>query len=106
VGKLFELVHEAYENNAKRVSTGVLNDCLRDAVLAVEPPSDKGRRLKIYYVTQASIHPPTFILFVNDAALLHFSYKRYLENFLRKTFDFTGTPIRIIVRQRDDKEAD
>ena len=104
VGKLFDLIHEAYENNGRRIATGILNDCLHDAMLAVEPPSDKGRRLKIFYITQATAHPPTFILFVNDAALLHFSYKRYLENYLRKTFDFAGTPIKIIVRNRNEEQ--
>ncbi len=106
VEKLFELIHEAVANNHKRIKTGVLNDCLRDAIMAVEPPTDKGRRLKIYYVTQAAVKPPTFIVFVNDVALMHFSYKRYLENFLRKTFDFTGTPIRIIIRQRDEEKGE
>ncbi len=106
VEKLFDLIHEAYENNHKRIKTGILNDCLRDAILAVEPPSDKGRRLKIYYVTQVAAAPPTFVLFVNDATLLHFSYKRYLENFIRKTFDFTGTPIRILVRQREEEKGE
>lgn len=102
VTKLFELVHEAYDNSLRRIRTGVLNDALQDAVTAVEPPSDHGRRLKIFYVTQGSVQPPTFILFVNESALLHFSYRRYLENFLRKTFDFSGTPIRMIVRERDE----
>jgi len=106
VDKLFDYVMEAYENNMRRISTGILNDCLHDAITAVEPPSDKGRRLKIYYITQASVKPPTFILFVNDTDLLHFSYKRYLENFIRKTFDFDGTPIKIIVRQRNDGKED
>ncbi len=106
VEKLFELIHEAVENNHKRIKTGILNDCLRDAIMAVEPPTDKGRRLKIYYVTQAAVKPPTFIIFVNDVSLMHFSYKRYLENFLRKTFDFTGTPIRIIIRQRDEDKGE
>lgn len=104
VDKLFDLVHEARENNLRRVKTGVLNDMLHDAVTSVEPPSDKGRRLKIYYITQVSVAPPTFVLFVNDVELLHFSYKRYLTNFLRKTFDFSGTPIKIIVRQKSEKE--
>lgn len=102
IPKLFDLIHEAYDNSLRRVTTGVLNDALRDAVTAVEPPSDHGRRLKIFYVTQGAVQPPTFILFVNESALLHFSYRRYLENYLRKTFDFAGTPIRIIVRERDE----
>lgn len=102
IPKLFELIHEAYDNSLRRIRTGVLNDALQDAVTAVEPPSDHGRRLKIFYVTQGAVQPPTFILFVNESALLHFSYRRYLENFLRKTFDFSGTPIRMIVRERDE----
>ncbi len=106
VEKLFDLIHEAHENSKKRISTGVLNDCLRDAILAVEPPSDKGRRLKIYYMTQVAISPPTFVIFVNDVKLMHFSYKRYLENFLRKTFDFTGTPVKIIIRQRNEEKGE
>ncbi|MGI6153485.1 MAG: ribosome biogenesis GTPase Der [Christensenellaceae bacterium] len=104
VDKLFDLIGEAYENSRRRISTGILNDTLRDAIMAAEPPSDKGRRLKIYYITQVSIAPPAFVLFVNEPALMHFSYKRYLNNYLRKTFDFSGTPIKIIVRQRSDKE--
>ncbi len=106
VDKLFALIHEAYENSIRRISTGILNDCLRDAVMAVEPPADKGRRLKIYYITQVAVRPPTFIVFVNDATLMHFSYQRYLENFLRKTFDFTGTPIKIIIRQRNEEKEE
>ena len=102
IEKLFEAAKEARDNNEKRITTGLLNDCIRDAITAVQPPADKGRRLKIYYATQAAVRPPTFILFVNDAELVHFSYKRYLENYLRKTFDFSGTPIRIIVRERND----
>lgn len=102
IEKLFELAKEAKENNEKRITTGLFNDCIRDAITAVQPPTDKGRRLKIFYATQASVKPPTFILFVNDIELLHFSYKRYLENYLRKTFDFSGTPIRIIIRERNE----
>ena len=102
IDKLFELVHEAKDHAEKRITTGLLNDCIRDAITAVQPPASKGRRLKIYYATQASVRPPTFILFVNDSELIHFSYKRYLENYLRKTFDFSGTPVRFIVRQRNE----
>lgn len=103
IGRLFELIHEAYDNSIRRISTGLLNDCLHDAVTSVEPPSDHGRRLKIFYVTQGAVQPPTFILFVNESPLLHFSYRRYLENFLRRTFDFTGTPIKMIVRERHEE---
>lgn len=103
IGKLFERVHEAYDNSMRRVPTGVLNDLLHDAVTSMEPPSDHGRRLKIFYVTQVAVQPPTFILFVNDAKILHFSYQRYLENFLRKSFDFSGTPIRLVARSRSEE---
>ena len=78
---------------------------LADAVTRVQPPTDKGRRLRVFYITQASVRPPTFILFVNDKKLFHFSYKRYLENTIRDTFGLSGTPIRMIVRERDEKEG-
>ncbi len=106
VDKLFVMLHEAYENNKRRIPTGVLNDCLQDAITAAEPPSTNGRRLKIYYMTQVAVKPPTFVLFVNDTTLMHFSYQRYLENYLRKTFDFTGTPVKIIIRQRNDEKGE
>ena len=104
IDKLFMLIDSVYENSVRRITTGLLNDCIREAVLAVEPPSDKGRRLKIYYATQVATGPPTFVLFVNDAALMHFSYQRYLENFLRKSFDFSGTPVRVFIRQRNEEK--
>ena len=104
IDKLFSLINEVYENNHRRIKTGILNDCLQDAITAVEPPSDKGRRLKIYYMTEAATAPPTFVLFVNDPLLMHFSYQRYLENFLRKTFDFKGTPVRLLVRERNENK--
>lgn len=104
IDKLFALCHEARDNSRKRITTGILNDCVREAIEAVNPPSDKGRRCKIFYTTQAGINPPTFILFVNDTSLLHFSYKRYLENYIRKTFDFSGTPIKLLERMRGEEE--
>lgn len=104
VQKVFSLVEKVHSNSSRRVTTGLLNDCIREAVTAVEPPSDKGRRLKLFYVSQVAIAPPTFVIFVNDPLLLHFSYRRYLENYLRKSFDFSGTPIKIIVRERNEKE--
>ena len=105
VDKIVGLVEEVYAQTSIRVPTGMLNDAINEAVTVTEPPSDKGRRLKIYYATQVATKPPTFVLFVNDPEILHFSYKRYLENYLRKTFGLTGTPIRIIVRSKDkDKE--
>ncbi|MDR0405218.1 MAG: ribosome biogenesis GTPase Der [Clostridiales bacterium] len=100
VGKLFEMIKYVCNQNAARISTGMLNDVLNDATAKVQPPSDKGKRLKIYYGTQASTRPPTFVLFVNDKKLAHFSYIRYLENQLRATFGFEGTPLRFIIREK------
>ncbi len=100
VNKILGLVQHAYGQNCLRVSTGTLNDIVNEAITITDPPSDKGRRLKIYYATQVSTKPPTFVLFVNDPALMHFSYKRYLENYLRKSFSLDATPIRLIIRQR------
>ena len=100
VNKVMEQADFAYAQNCMRISTGTLNDIISEAVMMTEPPSDKGRRLKIYYATQVSIKPPTFVLFVNDPEIMHFSYKRYLENYLRKSFGLTATPIRLLLRQR------
>ena len=100
VNKVMEQADFAYAQNCMRVSTGTLNDIVSEAVMITEPPSDKGRRLKIYYATQVSVKPPTFVLFVNEPELMHFSYKRYLENYLRKSFGLTATPIRLLIRQR------
>lgn len=104
VGGLFELINSVFEEANKRITTGMLNDLLFEATARVEPPSDKGRRLKIYYMTQTSVAPPTFVIFCNRAELFHFSYQRYIENCLRDTFGFKGTPIKIIVRQRGDND--
>ena len=103
VDKLFETIHHVASMNSMRISTGVLNDILAQATARVQPPTDKGKRLKIYYMTQASVKPPTFICFVNSADLFHFSYQRYLENRIRETFGLEGTPIRMVVRERGDK---
>lgn len=100
VQKLFELIKYVYDQNSMRISTGMLNDVLAYATTRVQPPSDKGRRLKIYYMTQPSTKPPTFVTFVNRADLFHFSYQRYLENQIRETFGLEGTPIKFIVRER------
>lgn len=105
VNKLYELIHVVAERNAFRATTGQLNDLLSVAVARVEPPSDKGKRLKIYYMTQASTKPPTFVAFVNRKDLFHFSYQRYLENQIRNTFNLEGTPIRFIIRERDRNDA-
>ena len=104
VDRVLKSVREAHRNASSRVTTGVLNDALHDAMAVTPPPSENGRRLRIYYATQQKTNPPTFILFVNDRELLHFSYERYLENHLRKTFPFAGTPIRILARERNEKE--
>jgi GTP-binding protein len=101
--RLFELIKHVANSNAMRISTGMLNDILSQATARVQPPTDKGRRLKIFYMTQASVKPPTFICFVNSEKLFHFSYQRYLENRIRETFGLEGTPIRMIVRERGDK---
>ena len=104
VDKLYDMIAHVYEQNHKRIPTGQLNSILSEATARVQPPTDKGRRLKIYYVTQAGVTPPTFVFFCNDARLFHFSYQRYLENQIREVFDLTGTPVRIVVRQRGDKD--
>ncbi len=101
--QLMSAVKAAADENRRRISTGMLNDVLNEATARVQPPSDKGRRLKIYYMTQASTQPPTFVFFVNRKDLFHFSYQRYLENRIRDTFGFKGTPIRFIIRERGDK---
>jgi len=101
--RLFELIRHVANQNSMRISTGVLNDLLADATARVQPPSDKGRRLKIYYMTQASTRPPTFVCFVNRADLFHFSYQRYLENQLREVFGLEGTPVRFVIRERGEK---
>ncbi len=104
IDRLFETIKQVANANAMRITTGTLNDILAQAVARVQPPTDKGKRLKIYYMTQASTKPPTFICFVNSAELFHFSYQRYLENRIRDTFGLEGTPVRFIIRERNDKE--
>lgn len=103
VEELFPMIKAVLEQNTKRISTGLLNDVINEAIAMVQPPSDKGKRLKIYYATQASTKPPTFVLFVNNAELAHYSYIRYLENQLRAKFGFEGTPIKFIVREKTKK---
>ena len=104
VTKLFEHINYVHNQTNTRISTGMLNDVLADAINRVQPPSDKGKRLKIYYMTQISVAPPTFVIFCNSAELFHFSYQRYIENCLRQTFGFKGTPIRLIIRQKGDND--
>lgn len=102
--KLFETIDMVSENHAMRVATGVLNEIMAEAVAMQQPPSDKGKRLRLYYITQVSVKPPTFVIFVNDKELMHFSYTRYIENQIRETFGFRGTPLRFIIRERNEKE--
>ena len=106
VNRLFPMIQEVAKQNSSRITTGALNSVLADATARVQPPTDKGRRLKIYYMTQASSKPPHFVIFCNDARLFHFSYQRYLENQIREVFGLQGTPIRITIRQKGDKEED
>ena len=101
--KLFELIRKVANNNAMRISTATLNQVINEAIAIVQPPSDKGRRLKILYATQATSKPPTFIIFVNSKELFHFSYERYLSNQIRSNFNLEGTPIRIIAREKGEK---
>lgn len=102
--KIFDLLDVVIENHALRVQTGVLNEILAEAVAMKQPPSDKGKRLKLYYMTQVSVKPPTFVVFINDRQLMHFSYTRYLENKIRDAFGFAGTSLKFIVRERGEKE--
>ena len=104
VPKLFDTINAVYEQNGRRIPTGQLNSLLAEATARVQPPTDKGRRLKIYYMTQSGVRPPTFVCFCNDARLFHFSYQRYLENQIREVYGLDGTPIRMIIRERGDKE--
>ena len=104
VDKLFQVIQDVHKQNTSRITTGALNSVLADATSRVQPPSDKGRRLKIYYMTQAGTKPPHFVIFCNDARLFHFSYQRYLENQIREVFGLQGTPVRITIRQKGDKE--
>ena len=105
VDKLFEMIVNVAQQNAMRISTGMLNDVLAQATARVQPPTDKGRRLRIYYMTQPSTRPPTFVFFVNRADLFHFSYQRYLENQIRETFGLVGTPVRFIIREKGDSST-
>ena len=102
INKLFDLIDVVSENHAMRISTGVLNEIMSEAVALQQPPSDRGKRLKLYYITQAGVKPPTFVIFVNDKELMHFSYTRYIENKIREAFGFKGTPIRFIIRERKE----
>jgi len=105
ISNLFGLIFTVFQNSARRISTGLLNEVLTEAMAINQPPSDKGKQLKIYYITQVSVKPPTFVLFVNHKELMHFSYKRFVENQLRQAFGFQGTPLHFIIREREkDKD--
>ena len=101
--KLFDTIDVVLENNSLRVSTGVLNEIMTEAVAMQQPPADKGKRLRLYYITQVAVKPPTFVIFVNDKELMHFSYTRYLENRIREAFGFKGTSLKFIIRERKEK---
>ena len=102
--KLFDMIDMVMENNSMRIATGVLNEIVSEAVAMQQPPSDKGKRLKIYYTTQVAVKPPTFVVFVNDRELMHFSYVRYLENRIRDTFGFRGTALKFLIRERKGEQ--
>jgi len=105
IDKLFEEINKVYEQFTRRIKTGMLNDVLNEAMAKHQPPSDKGRRLKVYYGTQASAEPPCFILFTNSKELFHYSYLRFIENEIRDAFGFEGTPIKFILREKGEKEV-
>ncbi len=100
--KLYDMIDTVIENHSLRVKTGVLNEIMTEAVALQQPPTDKGKRLKLYYITQASVKPPTFVIFVNDKEMMHFSYTRYIENKIREAFGFVGTPLKFIIRERKE----
>ena len=104
IQKLFDMIDMVIENQSLRIATGVLNEIMTEAVAMQQPPSDKGKRLKLYYITQVSVKPPTFVIFVNDKELMHFSYTRYLENKIREAFGFRGTSLKFFIRERKEKE--
>ena len=104
IGKLYELIDMVEQNQSMRVATGVLNEIMAEAVALQQPPSDKGKHLRLYYITQVAVKPPTFVIFVNDKQLMHFSYTRYIENKIRDTFGFKGTPLHFIIRERKEKD--
>ena len=106
LNNIFDLINQVNKANSLRVPTGMLNDVIAEAIAINQPPSDKGRRLKVFYITQVAIKPPTFIIFVNSKPLMHFSYVRFLENHIRRQFEFKGTPIRMIIREKNSKDVD
>ena len=105
VNKLFEAIDVIIQNQNLRIKTGVLNEILMEAVTLQQPPSDKGKHLRLYYITQVSVKPPTFVIFVNNKELMHFSYTRYIENKIREAFGFSGTSLHFIIRERNENET-
>ena len=103
LNKLFDMIDMVVENHSMRIQTGVLNEIMTEAVAMQQPPADKGKRLKLFYMTQVAVKPPTFVIFVNDKELMHFSYTRYIENQIREAFGFRGTPLKFIIRERGEK---
>ena len=104
IDKILDLAVSVYDESCRRITTGVLNDVVNEALMVTEPPSDHGRRLRVYYAAQVSVQPPTFVIFVNDPELVHFSYARYLENYFRKSFQLTRTPVRLLFRSKKKGE--
>ncbi len=104
VNKLFDSIEVVIENQNRRIGTGVLNEIMMEATAMHQPPSDKGRRLKLFYITQVSVKPPTFVIFVNDKELMHYSYTRYIENKIREAFGFAGTSLKFIIRERNEEK--
>ena len=104
LNKLYDMIDMVIENQTLRVATGVLNEIMTEAVAMQQPPSDKGKRLKLYYITQVAVKPPSFIIFVNNKELMHFSYTRYLENKIREAFGFRGTALKFFIRERKEKD--
>ncbi len=104
LNKLFDLIEQVIQNQNLRIATGVLNEIMTEAVALQQPPSDKGKRLKLFYITQVAVKPPTFVIFVNDKSLMHFSYTRYIENKIREAFGFAGTSLKFFIRERKEKE--
>ena len=104
LNRLYDMIDMVIQNQTLRIATGVLNEIMTEAVAMQQPPSDKGKRLKLYYITQVSVKPPTFVIFVNDKELMHFSYTRYLENKIREAFGFKGTSLKFFIRERKEKE--
>ena len=105
INKLFDSIETVIQNQNLRIKTGILNEIMMEATTLQQPPSDKGKRLRLYYITQVAVKPPTFVIFVNDKQLMHFSYTRYIENKIREAFGFSGTSLKFIIRERNENET-